>query len=151
MVMKKHPEAAEAKFVEGYNCAQSVLFSFCDELGLDVDNAFMLSCGFGGGMGRMGEVCGAVSGGIMALGLKFGRREKDERAQTDIAYLKIREFMNRFSAKHGSCLCRELLSGCDLSTPDGQAYFKNNECFNLVCRPCVRDAAAMVEDMIASR
>jgi C_GCAxxG_C_C family probable redox protein len=151
MVMKKHPEIAEAKFVEGYNCAQSVLFSFCDELGLDVDNAFRLSCGFGGGMGRMGEVCGAVSGGIMALGLKFGRREKDERAQTDIAYTKIREFMHRFSAKHSSCLCRELLSGCDLSTPDGQAYFKNNECFNLVCRPCVRDAAAMVEDMIASR
>jgi C_GCAxxG_C_C family probable redox protein len=151
MVMKKHPEIAEAKFVEGYNCAQSVLFSFCDNLGLDMDNALALSCGFGGGMGRMGEVCGAVSGGIMALGLKFGRREKDERAQTDIAYAKIREFMSRFSAKHGSCLCRELLSGCDLSTPDGQAYFKNNECFSLVCRPCVRDAAAMVEDMIASR
>lgn len=147
--MKSHPEVAESKFMEGYNCAQSVLFSFCDELGLDADSALKLSCGFGGGMGRQGEICGAVSGGIMALGLKFGRGKNDQRAETDLAYSKIRKFMNRFSAKHGSCLCRELLSGCDLTTEDGQSYYKNNECFNLICRPCVRDAAAMVEDMMA--
>lgn len=148
--MKSDSEMAEVKFVEGYNCAQSVLFSFCGELGLDGDVALKLSCGFGGGMGRMGEVCGAVSGGIMALGLKFGRGENDERAAMDLTYTKIREFMNRFSAKHGSCLCRKLLSGCDLNTSAGQTYFKENECFNIICRPCVRDAAAMVKDVIAS-
>jgi C_GCAxxG_C_C family probable redox protein len=149
--MKTHSEMAEAKFMEGYNCAQSVLFSFCDGLGLDADSALKLSCGFGGGMGRQGEICGAVSGGIMALGLKFGRGGNDKRAETDLTYSKIREFMNRFSTRHGSCLCRELLSGCDLATPAGQSYYKDNECFNLICRPCVRDAAAMVEDMMVSR
>ncbi len=149
--MEMHPDLAEAKFMEGYNCAQAVLFSFCAELGLNADSALKLSCGFGGGMGRQGEVCGAVSGGILAIGLKFGRGENDTRAEMDLTYSKVREFMNRFSAKHGTCSCRELLSGCDLTTPEGQAYFKNNECYNLICRPCVRDAAAMVKDIIASR
>ncbi len=149
--MKTNSQIAETKFMEGYNCAQSVLFSFCGELGLDEDAALKLSCGFGGGMGRMGEVCGAVSGGIIALGLKFGRGKNDDRAATDIAYSKIREFMKRFSAKHGSCRCRDLLGGCDLTTPDGQAYFKENECFNIICRPCVRDAAAMVGEMMTSK
>jgi len=148
--MKTRQEAADATFVEGYNCAQSVLFSFCDDLKLDAETALKVSCGFGGGMGRVGEVCGAVSGGVLVLGLKFGRGEKDGRLQTDIAYAKIREFMGRFAALHGSCHCRELLSGCDLATPEGQTYFKDNECFNLICRPCVRDAAAIIDEMTAS-
>jgi C_GCAxxG_C_C family probable redox protein len=146
-VMKAYPEIAEAKFMEGYNCAQSVLFAFCDDLGLDADYALKMSCGFGGGMGRNGEVCGAVSGGILVLGLKFGRGKNDARIQTDIAYAKIREFMDCFSAKHGSCRCRDLLGGCDLTTPAGQAYFKDNECFNIVCKRCVRDAAALVANL----
>lgn len=150
-MMTTHAEKAEAKFMEGYNCAQSVLFSFCDELGLTADRALKLSCGFGGGMGRQGEVCGAVSGGILVLGLKFGRGENDKRIEMDATYLKVREFMKRFSDRHGSCICRELLEGCDLATPDGQVYFKESEFFNLICRPCVRDAAAMIADIIASK
>ncbi|MEE9913611.1 MAG: C-GCAxxG-C-C family protein [Deltaproteobacteria bacterium] len=146
--MTTHADIAEAKFIEGYNCAQSVLFSFCDDLELAAEQALKLSCGFGGGMGRQGEVCGAVSGGILVLGLKFGRGVHDKRIETDATYVKVREFMRRFSARHGSCLCRELLDGCDLATPDGQAYFKENECFNLICRPCVRDAAAIAGDMV---
>ena len=146
--MKTHPEIAEAKFVEGFNCAQSVLFSFCDDLWLDEETALKLSCGFGGGMGRKGEVCGAVTGGILVLGLKFGRGKNDARLQADITYAKVRQFMERFDEKHGSCLCRELLGGCDLATPEGQVDYKNNECFQLICRRCVRDAAQMVADII---
>jgi C_GCAxxG_C_C family probable redox protein len=149
--MKVHPEIADEKFVAGYNCAQSVMFSFCDEFGLNADIALKMACGFGGGMGRLGQVCGAVSGGILVLGLKFGRGQNDERVTTDLTYLKVREFMNRFSSLHGSCICRALLSGFDLTTSEGQANFKDNECFNLICRPCVRDAAFIVEDIIASR
>lgn len=148
-IMKIHSEVADAKFLEGYNCAQSVLFSFHEDFSLDMDCALKLACGFGGGMGRKGEVCGAVSGGILVLGLKFGRGKSDERAQTDAAYAKIRELIDRFSAKHGSCICRELLSGCNLATPEGQAYFKEKDCLRLVCRPCVRDAAELVHDLLA--
>ncbi len=149
--METHAEIAEAKFREGYNCAQSILFSFCEKLGLDTEAALKLSCGLGAGMGRQGEVCGAVSGGIVVLGLKFGRGKNDTSAETDLTYSKIREFMNLFSAKHRSCLCRELLNGCDLRTPEGQSFYINNEYFNLICRPCVHDAAALVEHIIASR
>lgn len=149
--MKNHAAIAEEKFSGGYNCAQSVLFSFCEELGLDADTALKIACGFGAGMGRKGEVCGAVSGGVMVLGLKCGRGEKEERAQTDALYAKIRELIDRFSAKHGSCICRELLSGCNLATPEGQAYYWENQCFNGICRPCVRDAAEIVADLLAIR
>ena len=62
--MKNHAAIAEEKFGGGYNCAQSVLFSFCEELGLDADTALKIACGFGAGMGRKGEVCGAVSGAL---------------------------------------------------------------------------------------
>jgi len=127
------------------------LFSFCEELGLDADTALKIACGFGAGMGRKGEVCGAVSGGVMVLGLKYGRGEKEERAQTDATYAKIRELIDRFCAKHGSCICRELLSGCNLATPEGQTYYWENQCFNGICRPCVRDAAEIVADLLAIR
>lgn len=149
--MKNHAAIAEEKFIGGYNCAQSVLFPFCEELGLDADTALKISCGFGGGMGRKGEVCGAVSGGVMVLGLKYGRGEKEERLQTDAAYAKIRELIDRFSAKHGSCICREMLNGCNLATPEGQTYYKENQCFNGICRPCVRDAAEIVADLLTVR
>ncbi|HOG12571.1 MAG: C-GCAxxG-C-C family protein [Smithellaceae bacterium] len=147
--MKTYSDAAEEKFIEGYNCAQSVLFSFCEELGLDADTALKISCGFGGGMGRKGEVCGAVTGGVMVLGLKYGRGIKEQREQTYASYVKIRELFDRFSARHSTCLCRELLGGCNLATPEGQAYFKENDCLRLVCRPCVRDAAELVCDLLA--
>ena len=64
-------EQAVSKFAEGYNCAQSVLFSFCDDLGMDKDKALKIACGFGAGMGRKEEVCGAVTGGIMVIGAKY--------------------------------------------------------------------------------
>lgn len=149
--MKTHADRAEEKFIGGYNCAQSVLFSFCEDLGLEADTALKIACGFGGGMGRKGEVCGAVTGGIMVLGLQYGRGEKEGREQTDAAYAKIRELIDRFSAKHGSSICRELLSGCNLATPEGQAYYLENQCFNGICRPCVRDAAEIVHDLLAVR
>ncbi|HRS83075.1 MAG TPA: C-GCAxxG-C-C family protein [Smithellaceae bacterium] len=149
--MNPRSETADAKFVEGYNCAQSVLYSFCEDLGLGANTALKIACGFGGGMGRKGEICGAVTGGIMVLGLQYGRGEKEGREQTDAAYAKIRELIDRFSAKHGSCRCRELLNGCDLTTPEGQSYFKDKQCLHLICRPCVRDAAQIVYDLLADR
>jgi len=92
-------EQAVAKFVGGYNCAQAVLFSFCDDLGLDKDKAPKIACGFGAGMGRKEEVCGAVSGGILVIGAKYGRGENEDRKVTDNTYVKIRELMNQFAQR----------------------------------------------------
>ncbi|MFA5323007.1 MAG: C-GCAxxG-C-C family protein [Smithella sp.] len=141
-------EQAAAKFVSGFNCAQSVLFSFCDDLSLDKDEALKIACGFGGGMGRKEEVCGAVSGGIMVIGAKYGRGENDERKATEITYAKIRELMNQFAQRHGTYICRELLNGCELTTEEGQKTYLANEYFHKVCKPCVKSVVEILETII---
>ncbi len=139
---------AEAKFIEGYNCAQAVLFSFCDELQFDKDTALKLACGFGAGMGRKEEVCGAVTGGIMVIGVKYGRGENQDRSYMEQTYLKTRELMERFVEKHGTYICRRLLNGCELTNPEGQKEFKEKDLLNQVCRHCVGNVAEIVEDII---
>ncbi|HUN54219.1 MAG TPA: C-GCAxxG-C-C family protein [Smithella sp.] len=139
---------AVAKFAGGYNCAQSVLFSFCDDLGLDKDKALRIACGFGAGMGRQEEVCGAVSGGIMVISAKYGRGENEDRSATEKTYVKIREFMDRFSQMHGSYICRDLLNGCELTTQEGQKTFRDNDYFNKVCKVCVANAVEILENII---
>ena len=132
----------------GYNCAQAVFFSFCEELGLDQNTALKLACGFGAGMARAQEVCGAVSGGILVLGLKHGRGEGQEKPATEETYRRVRELMARFAAKHGSCLCKELLEGRDLNTPEGQRAFQENDCLHKTCIACVRTVVEAVEELI---
>ena len=141
-------DKAVTKFAEGYNCAQSVLFSFCDDLNLDEDKALKMACGFGAGMGRKEEVCGAVTGGIMVIGAKYGRGENDERKTTEITYVKIRELMNQFSITHGTYICRELLGGCELTTQEGQKTYMENDYFNKVCKPCVKNVVEILETII---
>ncbi len=144
----KKSEQAVAKFVSGFNCAQSVFFAFCDDLGLDKDKALKIACGFGAGMGRKEEVCGAVSGGIMVIGAKYGRGENDDRKSTEVTYAKIRELMERFSQQHGTYLCRRLLNGCELTTDEGQKIYLDSDYFNKVCKPCVKSVVEILETII---
>jgi len=144
-------EVAVAKFMSGYNCAQAVLFAYCDELGLEKNAALKLACGFGAGMGRKEEVCGAVTGGVMVLGAIHGRGEHDDRAAAEPAYAKTRELLDRFQARHGSYVCRELLDGCDLTTKEGQSYFKQNDLVNRTCKECVRSVTQILEEIEAPR
>ena len=142
--MPDKAQLAVDKFAEGYNCAQSVVFAFCDECGLSQDAALKVSCGFGGGMGRKQEVCGAVAGGIMVLGLRHGRAAQDGRSVTEALYPMTREFMDGFADRNGSYLCRDLLSGCDLTSEEGQRRFKEHGLFEKVCKRCVRSAAELL-------
>jgi C_GCAxxG_C_C family probable redox protein len=142
--MPDKAQLAVDKFAEGYNCAQSVVFAFRDECGLSQDAALKVSCGFGGGMGRKQEVCGAVAGGLMILGLRHGRGTQDGRSVTEDLYKATREFMDSFASRNGSYLCRDLLSGCDLTSAEGQRRLRDDGLHEKVCRPCVRSAAELL-------
>jgi C_GCAxxG_C_C family probable redox protein len=141
-------EMALSKFREGYNCAQSVLYAFCRDFEIDQDVALRIATGFGGGMGRRGEVCGAVSGGIMVLGLRYGMGEKNDKEAKELTYRKTRELVERFVRRHGAVDCRSLLGGCDLTTRMGQVRFKREDLLSRVCKPCVQSVVEMVEEMV---
>ena len=145
--MSTKTEIAAAKFLSGYNCAQAVLYAFRDEADLDEDVALKIATGLGAGMGRKQEVCGAVTGGILVLGLRHGRGSTESRSATEQTYLKTRELMDRFAAKHGSCLCRQLLQGYDLATEEGQRRAKADDMLNKVCRPCVQTVVEILEQI----
>jgi C_GCAxxG_C_C family probable redox protein len=146
--MQNRTEIAVSKFSEGYNCAQSVFYSFCDDLHFDKNTALKIACGFGAGMGRKEEVCGAVTGGIMVIGAKYGRGEGDGTDAREFAYAKTRELMDRFEKKHGTFICRRLLKDCELTTEEGQKHFKENDLANTTCKPCIRSVVGILGSII---
>ncbi len=146
--MNTKNETAMQKFTSGYNCAQAVLYAYKDVIDIDGNTALKMACGFGAGMGRKGEVCGAVTGGIIAIGVIYGRGESDEKSATEKTYTKARELMDKFENRHSTYICRELLDGCDLSTEEGQMYFRNNDLFNATCKKCVGSVVQILEDIL---
>lgn len=130
-----HEAKARALFREGYNCAQAVLGAFCEELGLPLDTAMKLSSSFGGGMGRMREVCGACSGMFMAAGLLYGYETPETGAPKAELYGRIRELADRFREENGSIICRELLEGAPVGgTPEArtESYYQKRPCADYV-------------------
>ena len=103
-----HREMAEANFKEGYNCSQAVFAAFSEEVGLPRQTALQLASGFGGGIGRMREVCGAFSGAVMALGALYG---SDDPAHKTAVYAMVQELAAKFKAETGSL--KDLLDGSD--------------------------------------
>ena len=146
--MQNKSEEAVAMMVAGFNCAQSVLGVFCEDLKFDRETAMKLATGFGAGMARKQEVCGAVTGGIMAIGLKHGRGADDGKPEAEHTYLLVGKFMERFTATHGSCLCRVLLDGCDLLSASGRKFYNENKLSEKICRPCVAEAVRILEDIL---
>ena len=108
-------EKAAKRFLEGYNCAQSVLLTMFEHWDGESDLIPKIATAFGGGIGRCGSVCGALTGGVMALGIKYGTNEPSLEKRLK-AYELAHKFYKRFEKQHGSVLCRELI-GYDLSNP----------------------------------
>ncbi len=146
--LKNRSETAAAMVAGNWNCAQSVLGVFCDDLGLNGATAMKLASGFGAGMAKKQEVCGAVTGAIMVIGLKHGQARENDKAAKEEAYRLSREMMDRFQARFGSCLCRELLPGIDLATAAGHERYKAEGWSEKVCRPCVRFAVDILEEIL---
>ena len=139
-------EKAKELFESGYNCSQSVVGAFCEDLGLDFETAMKLSSSFGGGMGRLREVCGAVSGLFMVAGLKCGYISPDDKEGKMNHYKLIQQLAEEFKKKNGSIVCRELLGSDDKSHIPSERtseYYKKRPCSELV-----KDAAEIFENMI---
>jgi C_GCAxxG_C_C family probable redox protein len=140
-------EMAMARFRDGLTCSQAVLSVFSSSLGLDENTALKVAAGFGGGMGRMGLTCGAVTGAIMVLGLNYGATSAQDTQAKLRTHELVREFRKRFESRHRSIQCRELL-GCDLSTPEGLAQAKEKQLFTTVCPKYVAGAVEILEEMV---
>jgi C_GCAxxG_C_C family probable redox protein len=146
----KNKETAIESFRSGFNCSQAVLEAYCDELNIDKDLALNISCGFGGGMGRLQETCGAVTGAYMVLGVFNGKKFRNNKDKKEGAYSMIQQFSKRFKSIHGTTDCKSLLK-CDLNTEEGHRYAKENGLFETVCEQCISDSVNILEDLIKAQ
>ncbi|MBO5888672.1 MAG: C_GCAxxG_C_C family protein [Clostridia bacterium] len=139
-------ELAENYFKEGYNCAQAVVLAFSEEIKMDKKTASMTASGFGGGFGRLREVCGAVSGMVFVLSALEGSFDPSDSESKMLIYKKVQELIGKFKEKNGSYICHELLNLTDEKIsciPDARTkeYYKKRPCALLV-----GDAAEILEE-----
>ncbi len=144
---KTRPQRAEEYFVDGYNCAQAVVLAYADKMGIDEKSAIMIAGPFGGGMGRMREVCGAVSGMFMVFGACKGTNDPKDAEGKKAMYKAVRDMADEFKEQNGSIVCRELLglTGPDGTEPEARSekYYQKRPCAELV-----RIAAEIAEKYI---
>lgn len=131
--MKKSDIAVE-NFESGYNCAQSVAAALCEEFGMSREEVLKISEGFGGGMGRMRSVCGAVTGMFMLAGLKYSKGEAGDMETRKVIYAKVQELAKEFEKEAGSIICAELLEGVMPENKDATPTPRTNEFYKK--RPC---------------
>jgi len=129
---------ASELFSNGSYCSQAVLGAFCEKYGLDQKTAFRISCGLNSGV-RCAEICGAVSGAVLVIGLRYGDSAAECNERTE-------EFVRLFREANGSIVCRELL-GCDVFTPAGKEKAVREDLFKTVCKDAVISAARILEEL----
>ncbi len=142
--MKNPTQTAQDRFSQGFSCSQSVFSAYAAQLGIDDETALKLASPFGGGVAYQGQVCGAVTGALMALGLARGSATVDQKDET---YRMAEEFVKRFQERHDTILCRELI-GHDISTPDGLENAREQKVFQTICPGLVREAAELVAEFL---
>jgi C_GCAxxG_C_C family probable redox protein len=135
---------AQERFAKGFNCSQAVFSAYAARLGIDDETALRLASPFGGGVALQGEVCGAVTGALMALGLERGNATLEAKDET---YNLAKAFLKQFEELHGTILCRELL-GYNLSNPDELQNAREKGLFTSACPVFVKDAAELVAEFL---
>lgn len=135
--IKAYGDRAKALFEEGYNCAQSVVLAFSEEMGMDKDTVARLSSSFGGGLGRLREVCGCVSGMAIVCGALEGYASPNAKEAKAEHYARVQSLAGAFKERNGSYICRELLSGLNVDNapvPEERtkAYYEKRPCSELV-------------------
>lgn len=146
MVKDDRIKNAATAFDSGYNCAQAVIMAFPELLAEKQDLIIKQSLGFGGGMGRLQEVCGAVTGGIMVIGLHLGSDIPDKENK-EFVYNRVRELGDRFRTLWGTIKCSDLL-GVNLRTEEGQELHISLHQKERICHKCVANAVEIVDDIL---
>ncbi len=134
-------------FCQGYNCAQAVAVGFCDVTGLTEAQAARMASAFGGGMGRLREVCGAVSGMLLVLSLLYGYDQPGDDERKKVLYHQVQELANAFREENGSIICRDILKNPPTDpnpTPRTAEFYRQRPCAKLVCT-----AGRLLDDFIA--
>ena len=139
-------EKALSLFSNNFNCSQAVFTAFASDFGIDEKTALMLGTSFGGGA-RNGEICGAVSGALLVLGLKYGHYDAEDNEQKSRAYEIAVDYTKRFKEKNGSIVCRDLL-GYDLTVPEDKVFIKEKNLFKTVCPEMVKSAVSILEEVL---
>ena len=139
-------ETAKSLFKQGFNCSQALFGAYSIKLGLKQETAFKIASAFGGGIGRMGETCGAVTGAFMIIGLKYGMTDAKNKKSKMKTYEVVEKFINKFKSRNNSITCRELL-GFDMSSfktlsPDLSKIVMER------CPKLLRDSAEIIDEIL---
>ncbi|MFW9993373.1 MAG: C-GCAxxG-C-C family protein [Candidatus Odinarchaeota archaeon] len=139
-------EKAVSCLNKGFNCSQAIFSTYGSKLGLDEEQGLKIAELFGAGMAYTGNICGAVTGAFMVLGLKNGRIKADDKETKEKALNLANVFINRFKAKNGTILCKEL-TGYDINTEEKLQIARKKKAFEN-CPGFVRDAAEILENLL---
>lgn len=137
-------------FNSGFNCSQAVFSAFCEDFGLDRRLGLKTAGSFGGGMGHIGEACGAVTGAFMVLGLKYGQDDEEDKYSKAVTYLLVKDFASRFRKLNGSINCRELIK-YDLSDVNQLNAARQTDVFKTKCLKFVKDAVELLDQFLAEQ
>jgi len=143
-------EKAIARHNSGFGCAQTVASVFAEDFGIDEVTAQKLSLGLGGGIGRSGEVCGALSGAILVLGMKYGVSSMDgeaNKAAKEKVYDLDQELIRQYKERAGAIRCNDIL-GFDMNDPEARTAAKDKGVFNVVCNGCIKNSVEILEKML---
>jgi len=141
------PDRALASFKSGFTCSSAIFSAFSEDLGLNEETAKKIFCGFGAGISKTGNICGAVSGAILVIGLKYGKSTPGDDRATEETRTLVRRFIGEFTARHGAVNCTTLL-GYNLDDPDEYEKAKASRLFITKCPEFVRDAAEILEEIL---
>jgi C_GCAxxG_C_C family probable redox protein len=139
-------EEAKEYFTTGYNCAQAVLRSVLEKKKLYFEQAPIVAAGFGGGISRRGEMCGALTGAVMAIGILTSENEKDISRHKALTYEKVAEFIKKFNEIHETPICNELV-GFDIRDPEARKKGNEEGVFRELCPKFVETAAKIVLEL----
>ena len=141
-------ERALECFKDNYNCSQSIFSTFAPRFGVNREHSLKIASAFGGGIVRMGNVCGAVTGAFMAIGLKYGKIvDGEEGSPNDKSYEVAQEFIDKFTSINGAIICKDML-GCDIGTLEGKQYAEDNNLIETVCMKAVQTSAEILEELL---